>query len=189
MKRDSFSIAAPTTPVLKERRHSREVLDAALIALSMREYTERALQEHLQQQHPDRHLHMPSLVRRLLAHGEAEIVDDTLGLTVHGEDMAARARARHTPVPSPIRHTELQHRMAALAPALVRRLESDGAVSVHADACTLLTRGQPHSPASAADLATPPLRAGSLDHERHPSRFGNRLHYRDGRVVGVGGKQ
>ena len=36
--------------------------------------------------------------------------------------------------------------------------------------------------ASAADLAPPPLRPGSEDAHQFPSRIGDSLHYRDGRI-------
>lgn len=52
----------------------------------------------------------------------------------------------------------------------------------------LLTRSMVRSNASAADLAPPPARHGSLAGLEHPSRMGNRLHYRDGRVTDLHGK-
>lgn len=42
--------------------------------------------------------------------------------------------------------------------------------------------------ASAADLATPPPRPGSEDFLVCPSRFGNHLHHRDGRITDLAGK-
>jgi len=41
--------------------------------------------------------------------------------------------------------------------------------------------------ASAADLAPPALRPGSEDFLACPSRIGQRLHYRDGRVTDLQG--
>ncbi|MDO9235972.1 MAG: hypothetical protein Q7U28_08070 [Aquabacterium sp.] len=47
----------------------------------------------------------------------------------------------------------------------------------------LLTQSKPRPAASPADLATPPLRPTSEDALEHPSRIGNKLHWRDGRVT------
>jgi len=47
----------------------------------------------------------------------------------------------------------------------------------------LLTRSPPHCIASTADLKPAPPRPGSLKALDCPSRFGDRLHYRDGRVL------
>jgi hypothetical protein len=47
----------------------------------------------------------------------------------------------------------------------------------------LLTRSPPHCIASVADLKTAPPRPGSLLALDCPSRIGNNLHYRDGRVL------
>lgn len=43
--------------------------------------------------------------------------------------------------------------------------------------------GSRHHPASAADLAPPPMRPGSERAHELPSRIGDQLHYRDGRIV------
>jgi hypothetical protein len=45
----------------------------------------------------------------------------------------------------------------------------------------------PRRSASHADLATPPRRPGADDALQQPSRMGNRLHYRDGRVTDLTG--
>ena len=51
----------------------------------------------------------------------------------------------------------------------------------------LLTRSPVRGLASAADLAPPALRPGAQDALAHPSRIGDRLHHRDGRVTDLGG--
>ena len=51
----------------------------------------------------------------------------------------------------------------------------------------LLTRSPVRSLASAADLAPPALRPGSDDFLTCPSRIGQRLHHRDGRVTDLQG--
>ena len=51
----------------------------------------------------------------------------------------------------------------------------------------LLTRSPIRSIASAADLAPPALRPGSEDFLTCPSRIGQRLHHRDGRVTDLQG--
>lgn len=51
----------------------------------------------------------------------------------------------------------------------------------------LLTRSPVRSLASAADLAPPALRPGSEDFLTCPSRIGQRLHHRDGRVTDLQG--
>ena len=47
----------------------------------------------------------------------------------------------------------------------------------------LLTRSPPHCIASVADLKPAPPRTGSLLALNCPSRIGDHLHYRDGRVL------
>ena len=51
----------------------------------------------------------------------------------------------------------------------------------------LLTRSPARSAASAADLAPPPPRPGSLQGLASPSRIGKRLHHRGGRVTDLNG--
>jgi hypothetical protein len=47
----------------------------------------------------------------------------------------------------------------------------------------LLTRSPPHCIARVADLKLAPARPGSLAALDCPSRIGDRLHYRDGRIL------
>jgi hypothetical protein len=51
----------------------------------------------------------------------------------------------------------------------------------------LLTRSPARNKASAADLADQTPRPGSLQGLGYPSRIGNRLHWRDGRVTDLHG--
>lgn len=56
-----------------------------------------------------------------------------------------------------------------------------------AGSAELLTRSPARNMASAADLAPQPPRPGSLQGLASPSRIGNRLHHRDGRVTDLHG--
>jgi hypothetical protein len=51
----------------------------------------------------------------------------------------------------------------------------------------LLSRSPARMQASSADLAAPPVRPGGEDHLQHPSRVGDRLHYRGGLVTDLQG--
>ena len=72
-----------------------------------------------------------------------------------------------------------------------RRADPAGALCAHTGAIDgglrLLTSSATRRAASAADLAPPALRPGSEDFLAHPSRIGDRLHYRDGRVTDLQG--
>ena len=57
----------------------------------------------------------------------------------------------------------------------------------HVGAHALLTASPVRRASSAADLAPPALRPGSEDFLACPSRIGNRLHYRGGRVTDLRG--
>lgn len=68
---------------------------------------------------------------------------------------------------------ESEHRAAMIAPGVGDPM--------------LLTRSPARAIASAADLAPATPRAGSLDHRACPSRFGNLLRHRDGRITDLNG--
>lgn len=53
----------------------------------------------------------------------------------------------------------------------------------------VLKRSPPHRSATAAELRGTPPRAGSLAFLDAPSRFGNTLHYRDGRITDMDGAE
>jgi hypothetical protein len=61
------------------------------------------------------------------------------------------------------------------------------AIAAHAGDPTLLTRSPSRGRASAADLAPQAPRPGSLRGLDCPSRIGNRLHHRDGRITDMNG--
>jgi DNA-binding PadR family transcriptional regulator len=75
----------------------------------------------------------------------------------------------------------------------VRRMHSavddeDGKDShVPEELLRLMKRSPARGCASAADLRPAPARTGSLQFLQAPSRFGDRLHYRDGRVTDMAG--
>lgn len=167
--------AAQPSPVVP--RTSRVLLEAALLAMQLREYTIPALAEHLAERHPDQYLNMELLVERLVQRGHAEFVDHTLGLTEEGEDAAARIRERPAPRIAQTAATETERRLQMLAPSL--RNEDP----------RLLCRSQRRAAASTADLANPPMRPGCDANLALPSRIGNRLHYRTGRITTMDGTE
>ena len=186
MKRDAHPAyvdpAAPGAAVA--HRHSRAMLEAALLALQLREYTIAELAEYLQAHLPGQHLDMVHLVERLVERGDATMDGLLLGLTDHGDAAAARIRDRPAPrIERKVMH-EHERRISALAPGLLE-LGGDGRISSRA--ADLLTRGLRHAAASTADLAAPPLRPGAQACVDLPSRIGNNLHYRDGRITRMDG--
>jgi len=177
MKRGPITASTPglaAQPVQVPHRTSRVLLEAALLALQLREYTIAALGEYLTDKHPDHHLDMERLIERLVQRGEIEFADETIGLTDAGEDAAARIRDRPAlKIAQPV-HSESQRRALLLAGTATHDLQA-------------LTRGLVRCAASSADLATPPPRSGAQACLELPSRIGDRLHYRDGRVTDMGG--
>lgn len=188
MKRDDHPAhmdpAAPGAAVA--HRHSRAMLEAALLALQLREYTIDELAEYLQAHLPGQHLDMVRLVERLVERGDAAMDGLLLGLTDHGDAAAARIRYRPAPRIAPKVMDEHERRISALAPGLLK-LGSDG--QMWSQAAELLTRGQKRTGASTADLAAPPLRPGAQATVELPSRIGNPLHYRDGRITTMEGTE
>lgn len=176
MKRDAIPTPGPAAlPQHATQRNSRVIISAAMVALSLREYTIKALAEHLAETHPNQHLNMPDLVAMLINRGDAEFVDDTLGLTEQGEEAADRLQERLTTKPARVQLNEQERRIQALASRLIEP--------------ALLTRGQPRAAASAADLAPPPIRPGAEACLELPSRIGQELHYRDGRITRMDGTE
>lgn len=176
MKRDAIPTPGPAAlPGQVGQRNGRLVVSAAMLALYRREYTIKALANHLAELHPDQPINMPDLVAMLINRGDCEFVDDTLGLTEQGEDNAEKLQERLTLKPSRTRLSEQERRTHALASILI-----DPA---------LLTGGQRRHAASAADLAPPAMRPGSEACLALPSRIGNALHYRDGRVTSMDGTE
>lgn len=107
MKRDAIPTPGPAAlPQHATQRNSRVIISAAMVALSLREYTIKALAEHLAETHPNQHLNMPDLVVMLINRGDAEFVDDTLGLTEQGEDAADRLQERLTTKPARVQLNE-----------------------------------------------------------------------------------
>lgn len=177
MKRDALPTPDPAAPSPQvAHRHSRAMLEAALLALQMREYTIAELGEYLAAQMPSQHLDMVRLVERLVERGEIEIEGELLGLTDDGDTAAARIRDRPAPRISKTPATEIERRIQALAVSLRAQTH-------------LLTAGQRHNAASAADLAPPPMRPGTQAALDLPSRIDNCLHYRDGRVTTMDGSE
>jgi hypothetical protein len=94
-----------------------------------------------------------------------------LGLTDAG-DIYARSLP---PEPATTEHSAARH--------------DDGLADNARQARHLLTRSPVRGVASPADLRTAPMRPGSDKHECHPSRIGDRYHYRDGRVTELDGTE
>lgn len=180
MKRDAIptpgSAAQPATVGM---RNTRAMLNTARQALLQRDYGLTELAEHIQAQHPERTLNMVNLVERLVQLGEIELVDDKLGLTEAGEREARLLGARRvgclTGDPAPSTETERR------AQIIDRHVASTYWASI--------TGSQRRAVASAADLAPPPMRHGTDIALALPSRIGNELHYRDGRVTRMDGTE
>lgn len=169
--------AAQPAPVTQ--RNSTAMLNTARVALLQREYGITELAEHVQAQHPDHSLNMVNLVERLVQLGEIELVDDKLGLTEAGEDAARRLGAHRVgngrPKPPPNGET------ARRAQIIDSHVASSYGISI--------TGSQRRAVASAADLAPPPMRPGTDIALALPSRIGNRLHYRSGRITTMDGTE
>lgn len=62
------------------------------------------------------------------------------------------------------------------------------AVAVSSDLVRAMTSGGSRNGLSGNTEHRPPVyRPGAMDADKHPSRMGDRLYYRDGRVVKMGG--
>lgn len=181
MKRDA--IPTPGPAALPERigmRNTRAMVNTARQALRQRDYRVAELGEHIEAMHPGRTVFIDRLVDYLVALHEAELVDDKLGLTDEGERVAAMNGAR---VIEPRRHC----RAAPPSGEDDRRIALLAGTNNHA--FSALTRGQPRAAASAADLAPPPIRPGAEACLELPSRIGQELHYRDGRITRMDGTE
>jgi hypothetical protein len=178
MKRDAIPTPAPAAqPAKPGVRTTRGQLNTARTALAIRDYDIADLAELIQDAHPEHALNMTNLVERLHQLGEVELVDGMLGLTDEGARVAAQGGARQ-----------------------VCRRRGEGPPSGEAERRSLLlagtgtstdalTRGLPRPAASTADLATPPMRPGAEACLQLPSRIGDRLHYRSGRITTMDGRE
>jgi hypothetical protein len=94
---------------------------------------------------------------------------------------------------STLKRPAIHQRPRETADDLIERRRADpaGALCAHTGAIDgglrLLTSSATRRAASAADLAPPALRPGSEDFLARPSRIGQRLHHRDGRVTDLQG--
>lgn len=180
MKRDAIPTPGPAAqPAPVAQRNTRAQLNTARTALLQREYGITELAEHIEAQHPEHPLNMVNLVERLVQLGELELVGDKLGLTEAGEDAARRLGAHLVNTggrPKPPPGGEAARRATLLA----------GNATGDPFA---LTRGLRRAAASAADLAPPPMRPGAESCLELPSRIGDRLHYRDGRITTMDGSE
>ena len=100
--------------------------------------------------------------------------------------MSAALSARETRILRPQTHTE-----ASLVPALVverRRMLEARLRAAQADGRPIRTstRNEYEQYYSGLELAEPAVRSGADNHMELPSRRGDWLYYRDGRVVDVG---
>lgn len=180
MKRDAIPTPGPAAlPEKTGQRNTRAMLNTARQALRLRDYDIAELAEHIEGMHPGRTLFMTNLVERLVQLGEVELVDDKLGLTDEGERIAAMNGAR------PIE--QRGHRLEA--PPSGEEARRIMLLASTMSGYEALTRGQPRAAASAADLAPPAMRPGSEACLALPSRIGNELHYRDGRVTSMDGTE
>lgn len=179
MKRDGHpTYTDPAAqPAKPGSRTTRGQLNCARAALLQRDYDIADFAELIETAHPDHTLNMTNLVERLHQLGEVELVDGMLGLTDEGVRVAAQGGARQvwrrTPDGPP--SGEAERRSLLLAGTLT--------------SAEALTRGLPRPAASTADLAPPPMRPGAEACLELPSRIGNRLHYRDGRITAMDGTE
>lgn len=180
MKRDPIPTPGPAAqPAPVAQRNTRAMLNTARTALLQREYGITELAEHIEAQHPEHPLNMVRLVERLVQLGEIELVDDKLGLTEAGEDVARRLGAHLVnPVGRPKRPPGETERRAQVI---------DGHVA--SDPFGYPASGVRRAAASAADLAPPPMRPGAEACLELPSRIGDRLHYRDGHITRMDGSE
>lgn len=186
MKRDALpSTPAPAAqPARVGLRNTPAMINTARAALLEREYTIDELREHIEALHPDRTLDMVRLVERLHELDEIELVADMLGLTDRGETVARRVKdggdAHQVP-----RRTLGGHR----SPSDLSEWERRAALLPTGQDPQALTRSMKRAAASPADLAPPPPRPGADASLDLPSRIGNRLHYRDGRITDMAGAE
>lgn len=162
-------VRAPATP----HRAPRHMLHTALVMLVPRERTRDQLAEMLQTRYPNEPIWTDDLVARLIQQGLLINDGGNLGLTEGGVETARRVKADAAHAGTRAQMTEAERRHAAVAGTL--------AAPEH------LTRSPTRAIASSADLAEPPIRPGGQLCLAHPSRVGDRLHYRDGRVTELDG--
>lgn len=162
-------------PVVRARADevvARQHLHAALRALAQRELTDADLARSLQRTFPDDVIRVGAVLERGLALGYIEPDGaGLLGLTEAGEAYAASLPEARVHLPAD-ELSEAQRRSALCPPGV--------------DA-SALTRSPVRTAASQADLRPPPTRPGADAGLELPSRFGDRLHYRDGRVTDLQG--
>jgi hypothetical protein len=178
MKRDAIPTPAPAAQSAKPGvRTTRGQLNTARAALLERDYDIADLAELIEAANPDHSLNMTNLVERLHQLGEVELVDGKLGLTDEGGRVAAQGGAR-------------QVRLGrGDAPACGESERRSMLLAGTGTATDALTRGLRRPIASAADLAMPPLRPGAEACLELPSRMGNHLHYRSGRITTMDGRE
>lgn len=182
MKRDALPESASpwrTTPAVgigqvTRIRAPRAHLATALVLLQPRELTVVELASALHRRFPNDAVHSQDIVYRLRASG---LVDQDkagkLGLTEAG-----------------VTEAERMHREAAPPVAerpILNDAERRAALLVEGQEQRLLTKSPTRQAGGSADLATPPIRPGGEQHLRPPSRVGDELHYRDGRVTTLAG--
>lgn len=184
MKRDALPahLVRPPAPVAPRRAPlvraradqvlAREHLHAALRALAQREMTDADLARSLARSFPDDAIRIGAVLERGLQLGYIEPDGaGLLGLTEAGEAYAASLPEARVYLPAD-ELSEAQRRSALCPPGV--------------DA-SALTRSPIRAASSPADLRTPPTRDGADAGLDLPSRMGNTLRYRDGRVTDLQG--
>lgn len=169
MKRENPFVAA-MQPV--RNTASTKHLHSAIRALAHRERTPEQLEAEVHRAHPTSQVNIAGILRRGL--DEELFADDgagLLGLTDAGFEKAAQLRAERGEE-SHLHLSEQERRRAAAANGID---------------ITVLTRSPARSVSSDADNRAQPMRAGTEASLALPSRIGDRLHYRDGRVTDLQG--
>lgn len=155
-------------------RAPRAHLATALVLLQPRELTVVELASALHRRFPNDTVHSTDVVYRLRASGLVDQdKDGKLGLTEAGVTEAERMHRESVP--------------AVAERPILDDAERRAALLLEGQAPRLLTKSPPRQMGESADLATPPLRDGAEQHLRPPSRIGDHLHYRDGRVTTLDG--
>lgn len=148
----------------------------AMRLLARREMTVLQLKERLELNYPNAHVDVAAVIESLTERQCITRDGELYGLTNRGVREATEAE--HGVRAMPINHcAPLCASSSAVEPPPVERSEY----------LELLTQSKFRPRATPADLATPPLRPGAGAAAGVPSRMGNRLHHRDGRVTDLAG--
>jgi hypothetical protein len=164
----------------------------AMRFLQHRELTTAALAERLGQRYPGEQIDVDAVLQSLVK--SHYVMRDGLfhGLTARGHAAMAEISNEANPESAPLTFGPPPRVIGDLdgpvAAVVNNELDQRAALVPHFDHADLLTRSPPRNAASQADLAPQPVRPGAVVASYLPSRIGNRLRWRDGRVTDLDGK-